>query len=402
MATICPYCRDTINEAEISECPDCGIPHHLACWYENNGCSIPGCTQAPEMEAKPPTSPAQSAQPARAAQSAQPAPTAITPTRTGFKFSCPSCGQHLEAETGWAGMQINCPACSVNLTIPHPGSSTIRSGAVVDLSHPKAASSPAWPTALIVLMYLLGFHILLDVIIFLFGIAAHNGWALFGGITSVGFGVAMLIGLSRKQEWARIMLIWLSYVSLVASLFILAPLEIPILICAHRKSVREATQGASAAKAYTYAPPIPTRKEPEQTNGKVTVQRFQLEGCQCRVKFDPQELQELLYQKILRAIDKKKKQFNLSDGQFLVTGSFKKIDEGNFALHFMLAFLGKASLECEAKVFRNGQILLNEAIQASAACTVFTSPRSQLKYDVQIIADQIIKKTLKADKSLRT
>ncbi len=52
MATICPYCRGKIDEEEISECPDCGIPHHLECWHENNGCSIPGCSQSPEDEPK--------------------------------------------------------------------------------------------------------------------------------------------------------------------------------------------------------------------------------------------------------------------------------------------------------------------------------------------------------------
>lgn len=52
MRPICPYCRTPIEEEDVPECPDCGIPHHLECWIENNGCSIPGCTQAPQDEPK--------------------------------------------------------------------------------------------------------------------------------------------------------------------------------------------------------------------------------------------------------------------------------------------------------------------------------------------------------------
>src|SRR5437867_1326190 len=35
-----------------------------------------------------------------------------------IKFSCPSCQQRIQAEEGYAGMQINCPACNSPLTVP--------------------------------------------------------------------------------------------------------------------------------------------------------------------------------------------------------------------------------------------------------------------------------------------
>jgi len=39
-----------------------------------------------------------------------------------MKFSCPHCGQHIEAEENWAGIETNCPTCSQKLTIPHASS----------------------------------------------------------------------------------------------------------------------------------------------------------------------------------------------------------------------------------------------------------------------------------------
>jgi hypothetical protein len=133
---------------------------------------------------------------------------------------------------------------------------------------------------------------------------------------------------------------------------------------------------------------------------KVTVERFQLEGCQCRLKFDPKELQELLYQKITEKVGKNEKHFNQVDSEFVISGAFTEIDEGNFALHLMLAFIGKASLTCRVKVTRNGQNIFDEPFRASATCACFTGGKSQLKCDVNVIADQLIKKTIKALKTL--
>lgn len=39
-----------------------------------------------------------------------------------FKFSCPHCGQHIQCDPGYAGMQINCPACQKAIIVPQaPG-----------------------------------------------------------------------------------------------------------------------------------------------------------------------------------------------------------------------------------------------------------------------------------------
>src|ERR1700677_4713954 len=35
-----------------------------------------------------------------------------------FKFSCPSCGQHIQADDGYSGRQINCPSCQSTLVVP--------------------------------------------------------------------------------------------------------------------------------------------------------------------------------------------------------------------------------------------------------------------------------------------
>jgi hypothetical protein len=35
-----------------------------------------------------------------------------------LKFSCPSCQQHIAADANYAGLQINCPACSAPMTVP--------------------------------------------------------------------------------------------------------------------------------------------------------------------------------------------------------------------------------------------------------------------------------------------
>jgi hypothetical protein len=36
-----------------------------------------------------------------------------------FKFSCPLCNQHIQCDTGYAGMQINCPSCNQAIIVPH-------------------------------------------------------------------------------------------------------------------------------------------------------------------------------------------------------------------------------------------------------------------------------------------
>ena len=42
---ICPYCHDRITGADtVAVCSVCGMPHHLACWQANVGCTTFGCT----------------------------------------------------------------------------------------------------------------------------------------------------------------------------------------------------------------------------------------------------------------------------------------------------------------------------------------------------------------------
>ena len=35
-----------------------------------------------------------------------------------IKFACPTCQQHIEADSGYAGMQISCPACKNPMVVP--------------------------------------------------------------------------------------------------------------------------------------------------------------------------------------------------------------------------------------------------------------------------------------------
>jgi len=102
----------------------------------------------------------------------------------------------------------------------------------------------------------------------------------------------------------------------------------------------------------------------------------------------------------MEKFEKNTKHFKQGNGDLVISGIFTAIDEGNFALHFMLAFLGKASLSCQAKVVNKGQVILDEPFRAAATCSCFTNGRKQLKYDVQVIADQIVKKTVKLIKAI--
>jgi hypothetical protein len=37
-----------------------------------------------------------------------------------FKFSCPQCGQHIQCDTSYSGMQIDCPICKQAIVVPQP------------------------------------------------------------------------------------------------------------------------------------------------------------------------------------------------------------------------------------------------------------------------------------------
>jgi len=63
-----------------------------------------------------------------------------------FKFSCPHCDQHILIDDGYAGVQINCPACQKLIHVPSAPS------APVAARPPSPAlavqrSSPAAPAA---------------------------------------------------------------------------------------------------------------------------------------------------------------------------------------------------------------------------------------------------------------
>jgi TM2 domain-containing membrane protein YozV len=52
MASVCPYCRTPIEEAEAVLCEGCGTPHHSECLQENGGCTLFGCRFAPPDDPK--------------------------------------------------------------------------------------------------------------------------------------------------------------------------------------------------------------------------------------------------------------------------------------------------------------------------------------------------------------
>lgn len=42
---LCPYCRFPIQAGErVIVCPECKIPHHQGCWYDNGRCTTYGCS----------------------------------------------------------------------------------------------------------------------------------------------------------------------------------------------------------------------------------------------------------------------------------------------------------------------------------------------------------------------
>ena len=52
MKPVCPYCRGDISASDQYYCPVCQTPHHRACWDENGGCTVWGCTNAPGDDKK--------------------------------------------------------------------------------------------------------------------------------------------------------------------------------------------------------------------------------------------------------------------------------------------------------------------------------------------------------------
>lgn len=79
---ICPYCKAEIKGGdEVMVCPECGIPHHAACWNENGGCTTFGCKEQHYEE--------------RHTYPADVCSNCGTPLRDGQVF-CPKCGHKTE------------------------------------------------------------------------------------------------------------------------------------------------------------------------------------------------------------------------------------------------------------------------------------------------------------------
>ncbi len=64
-----------------------------------------------------------------------------------FKFSCPGCGQHIACDTGYSGMQINCPTCKQNIVVPQaPASATPPPAPRIATPPPPPSSAPGLAT----------------------------------------------------------------------------------------------------------------------------------------------------------------------------------------------------------------------------------------------------------------
>jgi len=60
-----------------------------------------------------------------------------------IKFACPHCQQHIQCEPGYAGMQINCPACGGNMLVP--GQAPVRAAAPAATARPAPVATPPVP-----------------------------------------------------------------------------------------------------------------------------------------------------------------------------------------------------------------------------------------------------------------
>jgi outer membrane lipoprotein-sorting protein len=60
-----------------------------------------------------------------------------------FKFSCPQCGQHIQCDVGYSGVQINCPTCKQLIVVPLAPRSAAVPPASPSLSIPARQSAPA-------------------------------------------------------------------------------------------------------------------------------------------------------------------------------------------------------------------------------------------------------------------
>jgi len=146
--------------------------------------------------------------------------------------------------------------------------------AVLSESESVPEKTQSFPMGLVALCVLAALQIVVAGLLILGGLVMGSGPAIGGGLVSFGFHIAILVGLCLKQEWARLMLIWLCYVGIVSygaqcdsAVWIALPLvglEVLTLIFAHSRPVRNATRQASLAKAYVYRENATTGKEEPQ------------------------------------------------------------------------------------------------------------------------------------------
>lgn len=64
-----------------------------------------------------------------------------------FKFSCPSCGQHIQATDAYSGMQIHCPSCQKPIEVPRPAGSAPAAAQATPPAPPAHSASPHSPPA---------------------------------------------------------------------------------------------------------------------------------------------------------------------------------------------------------------------------------------------------------------
>lgn len=103
---ICPYCKTEIKEGdEVKVCPECGIPHHAACWEENKGCTTFGCKEQhyEEQHTNPTAVCSSCGAPLGDGQAF--CPKCGTPKNTPKKNVCGKCGAELQE-----GQEF-CPKC---------------------------------------------------------------------------------------------------------------------------------------------------------------------------------------------------------------------------------------------------------------------------------------------------
>lgn len=126
--------------------------------------------------------------------------------------------------------------------------------------------------AVYVLIAFVGVHVLVSLGLTAVNLLGGVGHGIVGGFVSLGFYIAILVGLIKMQEWARVSLLWFCYVSLVfyglqaqQAAWLVIPLmgvQLVTLILSHSSSVRNCTRENSLAKTYTYgAADAPATKE---------------------------------------------------------------------------------------------------------------------------------------------